>query len=75
MRGPLLQGYKRPVKVGQEFLFPTQNQRDYECKWVNLDYLVQDDLNYMMLLKEKGIYERTQKMFFQYQLKKRPFEF
>lgn len=59
-------GYKQPIHINGQELYPTQNQRDLKCKWINLAYIDEQDINYMLLLKEKGLIEKTKKMYFKY---------
>ena len=47
--------YKNPIVFESSLLFPTHNQKDYQCKWINLDYLAEKDISYIHLLEEKGL--------------------
>ena len=55
--------YKNPIVFESSLLFPTCNQKDYQCKWINLDYLVEKDVSYIHLLEEKGLKTKSQEMF------------
>lgn len=51
--------YKNPVKLGDVYLYPTQNMRDEQCRWVNLSYLDHHNDYFVSLLKEKNIFEKV----------------
>ena len=51
------------VEPYPSLLFPTHNQKDYQCKWINLDYLAEKDISYIHLLEEKGLKTKSQEMF------------
>ncbi|MBS5599482.1 MAG: hypothetical protein KHX41_11330 [Coprobacillus cateniformis] len=55
--------YKNPIVFESSLLFPTHNQKDYQCKWINLDYLAEKDISYIHLLEEKGLKTKSQEMF------------
>ncbi|MEG0367599.1 MAG: hypothetical protein RR585_12235 [Coprobacillus sp.] len=58
------QGYKKPILIYAGYLHPTKNRCDMSCKWVNLEYFIQNHYLFITLLKQKGLYEKTKKMTF-----------
>lgn len=61
-----IHGYKNPILICTEYLHPTMNRSDTKCKWINLDYFIQNDYLFILLLKQKGLYEKTKKMCLKY---------
>ncbi len=62
-------GYKRPIQVYNQELYPTQNKKDVNCRWINLSYIDEQDVHYMCLLKEKGLIDKCKKMYLKYKEK------
>ncbi|MCD7950163.1 MAG: hypothetical protein LUG12_07890 [Erysipelotrichaceae bacterium] len=56
-------GYKNPVFVYGQKLYPIKDQRDADCIWINLDYLDAEDEKYFKILKERDILDKAIKMF------------
>ncbi|MCD7808416.1 MAG: hypothetical protein LUH02_03660 [Erysipelotrichaceae bacterium] len=56
-------GYKNPVYVHGQELFPIKDQREKDCIWINLDYLDNEDSHYIKILRQKNILDRAIKMF------------
>ena len=42
-------GYKRPIQVYNQELYPTQNKKDINCRWINLSYK-KSTINFFMIL-------------------------
>lgn len=55
--------YKNPIFVRSSLLFPTMNQKDPKCTWINLSYLDEKDEFYIRLLDERHLYEKAVKMY------------
>ncbi len=53
------QGYKNPVLVNSQWLYPTVDQKDYLCCWIDLEQLDEDNEFYIHLLRQKGIYQKA----------------
>lgn len=56
-------GYKRPVYYENVYLYPSQNQKDRECKWINIDYLDEKDPIFIHLLVHKNLYQKAVHMY------------
>lgn len=56
-------GYKKPMVIGDNWLFPTRNMRDVQCCWINLDYFIEFDRYFIKLLNQRHLYECVKKMF------------
>ena len=56
-------GYKKPILINSQWLYPTINQKNGYCCWIDLEQL--DDYNeyYMNLLKQKLIYKKAVSMY------------
>lgn len=56
-------GYKKPILINNQLLYPTIDQKNDYCCWIDLEQL--DDYNefYMNLLKQKSIYEKAIAMY------------
>lgn len=57
------QGYKKAIYVHENWLYPTMNQKDEYCHWINLQYLLENDSYYKELLKEKSLYHKAKMMY------------
>lgn len=58
--------YKNPIVYEGVLLHPTQNKKDEQCLWVNLDYLEEKDSAFIELLKKKNLTSKVQNMYFKY---------
>lgn len=61
--------YKNPIYIRSFLLYPTMNQKDEECRWINLSYLEEKDEFYIHLLKERQLYQKAVKMYLKYKEK------
>jgi len=59
-------GYKNPICVADECLYPTMNQRDEECRWINLEYFEEKDPFFLQTLKKKGLFSKSLRMYLRY---------
>ena len=64
-----VQTYKKPIEYFGHRLYPTKNQKEDDCKWINLAYIDEQDKNFIMFLYNKGVLEKTKKMYFKYKEK------
>lgn len=56
-------GYKNAILLHENWLYPTMNQKDYSCHWVNLYYLREKNPYCKQLLKDKNIYQKAKIMY------------
>lgn len=61
--------YKNPVTWGTSLMHPTQDRKDQNCQWINLDYLEEKDSLFINLLKQKNLLQITQNMYLKYKRK------
>jgi len=62
-------GYKNPILIQDSLLFPTMNIKYQECRWLNLDYLEEQDDFFIHLLKEKDLLMKSKSMYLRYKEK------
>lgn len=55
--------YKNPIDVYGQKLYPTKNRNEKDCIWINLDYLDNRDEDYIMMLKNRDVFDIAVKMF------------
>ena len=53
--------YKTPIVVGSDYLHPTQNKRDINCRWINLQCFDHNNEYCIKLLKSKNLFEKAKK--------------
>lgn len=58
--------YKNPIVYKGTLLHPTQNKKDEQCQWINLDYLEEKDFSFLRLLEKKNLISKVQNMYFKY---------
>lgn len=58
--------YKNPILYENSLLHPTQNKKDDDCQWINLDYLEEKDPLFFQLLEKKNLLMKTQNMYIKY---------
>ncbi len=56
-------GYKKPIIIQNNLLYPTMNCKHQFCRWINLEYLEENDLFFFSLLKTKSLFEIAKKMY------------
>lgn len=56
-------GYKRPISLNYNMLYPTSHSKDYECQYINIDYLDKSDKSFMNLLRNKNLYHKAIHMY------------
>ncbi len=56
-------GYKNAILFDENWLYPTMNQRDEDCCWINLHYLKNANVFYRQLLKQKNLYQKAKMMY------------
>ncbi|MEG0277302.1 MAG: hypothetical protein RR630_09755, partial [Coprobacillus sp.] len=56
-------GYKKPILISSDFLYPTINRSDMNCKWINLDCFNERHQLFILLLKQKGLLNKAKKMY------------
>lgn len=56
-------GYKNPILFEDVYLHPTHNQKEKDCKWINLAYLEEKDPLFIHLLEEMNLYDKAVKMY------------
>lgn len=55
-------GYKKPILIDGQYLYPTKNSRDDDCLWIDLNCVLRNDRYSVYLLKQKGVYDISVKM-------------
>ena len=56
-------GYKNAIVLQENWLYPTMNQKDFSCHWVNLKHLHQQNEYYQNLLHDKSLYQKARIMY------------
>lgn len=64
-----MRGYKKPISLRGALLFPTMNQKCKDCRWLNLDYLEEQDSGFLHLLQEKNLLSKSRNMYLKYKEK------
>lgn len=62
-------GYKNPIQIGDDFLYPTKNKRDKDCCYVNLKCFDYHNDYFIELLKTKNLLEKSKKEYLHHKLK------
>lgn len=56
-------GYRNAIVLHENWLYPTMNQKDFSCHWVNLYCLNQHNSYYQFLLEDKSLYQKAKIMY------------
>ena len=56
-------GYKNAIVLHENWLYPTMNQKDFSCHWVNLKYLHHQNKYCQNLLHDKSLYQKARIMY------------
>lgn len=56
-------GYKNPILINSQKLYPTIDQKSYFCCWIDLEQLDDDNEFYIHLLNQKAIYHKAISMY------------
>lgn len=56
-------GYKNAIMLHENWLYPTMNQKDSSCHWVNLHYLREYNVYCRHLLENKNLYQKVKVMY------------
>lgn len=62
-------GYKNPIEIGNDCLFPTQNKREISCCWVNLHHFDCCDRHFIGLLNSKNLLGISKKQYLHHKSK------
>ena len=63
-------GYKNPICVQNDFLYPTKNIHDSHCQWINLDFYEENNHCYSMVLDYYDLNQHVKKMYIKHKYKK-----
>lgn len=62
-------GYKHAIMMNQQNLYPTLDQKNKKCQWINVHYFEASDGLYFRLLRNKDILQRAMKIYLKEKLK------
>lgn len=63
-------GYKQPIYIQKQWLYPIMNYRDERCIWIHLEYLDEYCYAFVPLLKHRNLSDKVRKMYLKYIEKK-----
>ena len=62
-------GSKHPILIENQNLYPTIDQKENLCCWINLGYIEEKNPFYIWVLQSRGLYDKAVKMYVNFKLK------